>query len=210
MQISTEVISNISLEEYERIFCYLTDYNCENNLRFPILNIDTAERMKIEEDNMRRTSICFLNKDINMRILYLNYRRCVEKLNKIIQINSEIRDKIVANIIKFEDEIYQLFRSNALSSDPLIDLFDKYKLTFKDIKFFVQIGSYKYVGTFSIWVEFLNGHSKKLKDKSYNYNSPSANEKFEMFVNLRKKYSQFFSRCNFQFDSITYCDKDTD
>lgn len=191
----------ISLEEYQTSYDYLIDFleKCDNSLRFPKLEFNIADRLKIEEDNMNRTSLCYILKDVNMRVKCLNYRRCVDKLQQITQLHSHIHDKIIANIIRFEDEIYQLFRNKEINSNQLIDIFDKYNLSSKDIKFNIRIGTYAYTTIFTIWIDFLNKHSKRLLDRSYSNNDRKSAVKFSKFAKLRDDYIEFFNEGNFPF-----------
>ena len=202
----------LSLEEYQKAYDYLIDFleKCDNSLKFPKLEFNIANRVRIEEDNMNRTSLCFTLKDVNMRIKYLNYRRCVDKLNKITQLNTHIRDKIIANIIRFEYEIYELFKNKEIQSDQLIDLFDKYDLSNRDIEFHIRIGTYAYTTIFTIWINFLNKHSKKLIYRSYNNDDRKSVEKFTIFTKLRDNYTRFFSEGNFSFKYDRDIDTDMD
>ena len=135
---------------------------------------------------------------------------CVDKLNKIKQLNTHIKIKIIANIVRFEYEIYELFKNKEIQSDQLIDLFDKYDLSNRDIEFHIRIGTYAYTTIFTIWINFLNKHSKKLIYRSYNNDDRKSVEKFIIFAKLRDSYIRFFSEGNFPFKYDRDIDTDMD
>ena len=167
---------NLSIEEYQKTLDFLIDYleKCNNCLKFPKLKFNISNRDIIENDNMNRNSICFIMKDPIMKIKFLYYRSCLMKIQQISRTYGSIRDKIISNIIKFENEINQIFKNKKIESYQLIDLFDKYELKKEDIEFHIE--------NYKISIKFLNKYSKEL------IISQNIND-----------YIKFFSESNFSF-----------
>lgn len=204
--------TEVDFDVYEEILNKLIDIIknpdlFETILSLPSFPFDLEERKIIENDEMNRNSICFFTKNLNLTLKYNHNKRCLIKIDQIIRFRATLEDKIKSNITRMKEELTRIFvddkneRIKDISSDILINFFQKYRISDTGFYFGIRLCEYRSGYHFDIFFILTNSDiSTRVIHYDHPHRMKDTNDMLKLYKDYVKIYSEFFEESGFPFD----------
>lgn len=177
-------------EKYHNVFCDLLKIiNVKTILKLP--NINPNKEIKKQNEEMIYNSLHFTTKDEIMEANFFRNKENIEILKRIKIIYDDLKHLVKRNVDKFYQEIEDCFNNKDLTSDMLIDIFQKNSITRNDIEFKINYITYYYANKIEISLKLFNNNRNIITIKNKDLSIP--------LDNIVMIYKSFFDSSNFPY-----------